>query len=60
MTVQLKLSKKAFTPKGAEEPREYFAAVADVCGELIRFDVKPEDKKLLKYLLKDMEVTEED
>ncbi len=60
MTVQLKLSKKIFTPEGADEGMEYISAEAEICGELFHFYVKPEEKKLLKYLLKDMEVTEED
>lgn len=60
MTVELTLSKKSFTPEGLDEPMEYISAEAEIFGETFHFYVKLEEKKLLKYLLKDMPVTEED
>lgn len=50
MTVTLNIEKRTFIRDDKTEV-EYYAFEAEICGEVISFYPKSDDKKLLKHLL---------
>lgn len=55
MKVELEIEKDSFKNDDGEVI-EYFRCEAEICGEIIRFAPRREDKKLLEHLMKVREV----